>query len=169
MVAMSKAPVLHVETVVDATPEQVWEALADFGGWDAWNPTLFHASGPPAVGSQVRMTLRLGPFKVPMRQQILAINAPHELVWRSLQPVQSALDVVRRFNIEALEGGRSRLLQSETTNGFLGAIEVRLLGKAITKGYRNLGQALGQRVAAGGAGAGTGGGGDGAGGGGGGA
>jgi len=148
MVGMAKAQVLHVETVVDATPEQVWEALADFGSWNEWNPTLFQASGPPAVGSQVRMKLQLGPFKVPMRQQILSIDPPHELVWRSLQPVQSALDVVRRFRVEPLEGGRTRLLQSETTNGFLGAIEVRLLGKAIKRGYANLGQALSRRVAA---------------------
>ncbi len=143
---LGQAPELRTETVVDAPPERVWEVLTDFGRWDEWNPTLFRASGPPAVGTEVRMKLRLGPISVPMRQRILSVDRPRELVWRSRQPIQSALDVVRRFRIEPLEGGRCRLVQSETTAGFLAALEVKLLGNVITRGYENLGQALAKRA-----------------------
>lgn len=143
---MGRAPELRTETVVDAPPERVWEVLTDFGRWDEWNPTLFRASGPPTVGTEVRMKLRLGPISVPMRQQILSLDPPRELVWRSRQPIQSALDVIRRFQIEPLEGGRSRLVQSETTDGYLARLEVKLLGNAITRGYENLGQALAKRA-----------------------
>jgi uncharacterized protein YndB with AHSA1/START domain len=142
------APELRVETVIDAPPERVWAVLADFARWDQWNPTLLHPDGPPAAGTEVRMKLQLGPVKVPMRQLIREVAPPRRLVWRSRQPIPRALDVERQFEIEPVDDGRrSRLVQSETTTGWLAGAEVALLGKAIIRGYENLARALAERVA----------------------
>jgi hypothetical protein len=139
---------LRVETVIDAPPERVWDVLADFAHWDQWNPTLLHPSGPPVAGTEVRMRLQLGPVKVPMRQQIREVAPPRRLVWRSRQPVPQALDVERHFEIEPVDDGqRSRLVQSETTTGWLAGLEVAVLGRTITRGYENMARALAQRVA----------------------
>lgn len=143
------APELRTETVIGAPPAAVWAVLADFAAWDEWNPTLHRAAGPPVVGTEVRMRLRLGRLEVPMRQQILVVDPPRLLVWRSRQAVPAALDVVRRFALEPLDGDRTRLVQSETTTGFLGGVEVRLLGRTIVRGYDELGRAIARRVAVG--------------------
>lgn len=143
------APELYTEMVIDAPPEQVWAVLTDFASWDEWNPTLQRTSGPPVVGTEVRMKLRLGPLNVPMRQQIRAVDPPRTLVWRSKQLVPaSALDVVRTFVLHPVDGGRTSLVQSEKTTGFLAWVEVLLLGRLITKGYNDLARALAARVAA---------------------
>jgi hypothetical protein len=140
------APELRVETVIEAPPERVWGVLADFAQWDHWNPTLLHPNGPPVPGTEVRMKLQLGRVKVPMRQQIREVAPPHRLVWRSRQPVPQALDVERHFDIEPVDGQRSRLVQSEITTGWLAGIEVALLGGAIKRGYENMARALAERV-----------------------
>ena len=142
------APELRLETEIDAPPERVWALLADFATWDQWNPTLRSPSGPPVPGAEVRMKLRLGPLTVPMRQQIREVDPPRKLVWRSRQLVPEALlDVVREFRIEPLDGGRSLLVQSEKTTGWLAGFEVSLLGKAIVKGYEDLARALTEAIA----------------------
>jgi hypothetical protein len=141
------APELRLETVIDAPPERVWKVLADFAGWDQWNPTLFRASGPPVAGTEVRMKLRLGRLTVPMRQQIREVDPPRKLVWRSRQAIPAALDVVRTFRIEPLDGERSLLAQSEVTTGWLARLEVFLFRKPILKGYEDIGRALAERVA----------------------
>ena len=141
------APELRVETVIDAPPDRVWAVLADFAHWDAWNPTLLHPNGPPVPGTEVRMKLQLGPVKVPMRQQIREVAPPSRLVWRSRQALPQALDVERHFEIEPLDDGRrSRLVQSETTTGWLAGLEVALLGRMIKQGYENMARALAERV-----------------------
>ncbi|HET7490222.1 MAG TPA: SRPBCC domain-containing protein [Acidimicrobiales bacterium] len=140
------APQLRTETVIDAPPQAVWDVLADFAAWDGWNPTLQRASGPPVVGTDVRMRLRLGRVHVPMRQRILVADGPRELAWNSRQPVPAALDVIRRFLLEPADGGRTRLVQLEDTTGFLGWLEVRLLGRLIVRGYDALARALAARL-----------------------
>ncbi|HET7416884.1 MAG TPA: SRPBCC domain-containing protein [Solirubrobacterales bacterium] len=142
-----KARQLRTETVLDAPPEAVWAVLADFASWDDWNPTLIRTSGPPVVGTEVRMRLRLGRALVPMRQQILEVDPPRRLAWRSRQAWPAALDVHRHFVLEPVEGGRTRFVQYEDTAGFAGPVEVALLGKLIVRGYDDLARALGQRAA----------------------
>lgn len=140
-------PELRTETIIDAAPEQVWEILVDMARWDEWNPTLFKVKGEPIVGEEVRMKLRLGRFRVPMRQRILVVDRPRELVWNSLQPLPGALDVIRRFQLEVVgSGAQTRLVQSEATAGYLARIEVMLLGRAIVEGYEQLARALARRV-----------------------
>lgn len=142
-------PDLLYETVLDAPPERVWEVFADFASWDRWNPTLFQCSGPPVPGTEVRMKLRLGPLKIPMRQEIREVVPPRRLVWRSRQLVPARLlDVVRRFEIEPAGEGRSRFVQSESTTGLLAPVEVKLLGKGIVRGYENLARELARQVSA---------------------
>ncbi len=142
--------VLRTETVVDAPPEQVWDRLIDVSTWDTWNPTLFGVpagSGPVQPGREIRMKLRLGGLVVPMRQQIQVVNRPRELRWRSKQMVPgAALDVIRSFLLEPLDGGRTRLVQTESMTGFLAKPTSRVIAKLVVKGYDDLGHALAGRV-----------------------
>jgi hypothetical protein len=141
--------VLRSETVLDAPPEQVWKMLSDLAAWDTWNPTLFGVRPGSSLepGREVRMKLRLGPVVMPMRQQVQVVDPPRELRWRSKQLVPApALDVIRSFQLEPLEGGRTRLVQTEAMSGFLAKRTARLMGKLIVKGYDDLGRALATRV-----------------------
>ena len=146
---MASEVVLRSETVVDAPPEQVWEVLSHLVAWDAWNPTLFAVRPGSSLepGREVRMKLRLGGLVVPMRQQIRVVDPPRELQWRSKQMVPApALDVVRSFLLEPLEGGRTRFVQTEAMSGFLAKATSRLIGELVVRGYDDLGRALAARV-----------------------
>lgn len=136
----------HTETVLDAPPERVWAVLADLPGWNGWNPTLFAVGGPAQAGTDVRMKLRLGRLTVPMRQEIRMVDPPRELAWRSRQAWPAAFDVVRRFVLEPMDGGRTRLIQTETATGFLARPIVAVIGGMVTRGYDDLGRALARRL-----------------------
>src|SRR3954451_24098246 len=42
---------------INATPEQVWEALARFEAYEGWNPFMRSVAGAPEVGSKLRIEL----------------------------------------------------------------------------------------------------------------
>ncbi|MFP5318413.1 MAG: SRPBCC family protein [Acidimicrobiia bacterium] len=147
---------VRTEAVIDAPPERVWAVLADLPGWNIWNPTLFDVRRPASAsddhwqavpGMEVRMNLRLWKLKVPMRQQVRVVDPPRELVWRSKQMLPaSAFDVIRTFRLEAVDGGRTRLVQYEEGSGFLAKAIFAVIGKGVTDGYDNMVKALAERV-----------------------
>ncbi|MEW6154926.1 MAG: SRPBCC domain-containing protein [Actinomycetota bacterium] len=140
-------PTLRTETVVGAPPERVWDVLADFEGWDGWNPTLFGADGPPRAGAEVRMTLRMGRLKVPMRQQVRIVDPPRQLTWRSRQMVPASLfDVLRSFLLEPVGEDQTRLVQTETATGLLARPVMAVIGRSVRRGYDDLAEALARRL-----------------------
>lgn len=138
---------LRAERVIDAPVEQVWAVLGDLPGWNSWNPTLFDVQGPAVVGSTVKMKLRLGPFKVPMRQEIRVYDPPRELAWRSKQTLPAKLfDVLRTFRLEPMDDGRTRLVHLEEGTGVLAGLIFALIGSGVRKGYGEMSRTLAERL-----------------------
>jgi hypothetical protein len=137
---------LHHETPIAAPPDVVWKALVDVASWPEWNPTLLSADAPLAPGRTVRMKLRLGRMRVPMRQQILTVEPPHQLVWRSINGMPGMMDVDRVFRVETQPDGSALLIQSETARGPLTPLLMPLLTRRIFDGYVALGDALRDRL-----------------------
>ena len=132
-------------TDIAATPQQVWEVLADLDAYRDWNSFIRSASGQVAVGS--RLTLRMVPANgraFTMHPRLLEVQPAVLLRWIGRLIVPGIFDGTHRFSLEDL-GGHTRLTQSETFRGAL----VPFTGKNIAKtesDFRALNQALKQRV-----------------------
>jgi hypothetical protein len=130
---------------IAATPERVWDILADLSAYPEWNPFIRSASGRLAEGS--RLTLRITPPEgraMTFRPTVLAAQPGRLLRWIGRLIVPGIFDGTHQFALEDL-GGRTRVTQSETFRGIL----VPFTGKTITRteaGFRALNQALKERA-----------------------
>ena len=140
------AVTLHHRAVIAASPDRVWDALVDVAAWSDWNPTLFDVDGPLEPGSDVSMTLQLGPLRMPMLQHVQEVDGPHRLTWRSRNVADGFMDVDREFEIEPLPGGGVVLHQGETALGPVAPVAMPLLRRWIMAGYADLARALQDRL-----------------------
>ncbi|MBH1934398.1 SRPBCC domain-containing protein [Streptomyces sp. AV19] len=105
---------------IGAPPARVWEVLTDLEHYRDWNPFIREASGEVAVGARLR--LRMHPeHRRPMtfRPRVRAVVPQRELrrLGRLLAP--GLFDGEHRFVLTDLEGGGTRLVQSERFTGLL--------------------------------------------------
>lgn len=133
---------LLTKTDIAAPRDIVWAALVDVGKWSTWNPTLFDVEGPLEPGRVVRMKLRSGSFTIPMRQQIIDVSPPAQLLWRSLFGPPWLLRVTRGFQIHQIDGARSRLVQFEDGTGLLAGATFGLMSEGFRKGHEDLASGL---------------------------
>jgi uncharacterized protein YndB with AHSA1/START domain len=100
----------HDEVEVDATPEQVWEAIATGPGYDSW--FMGHTEVEPGEGGAVRTDL--GGFV--MESTITAWEPPRRFAYRGDETPDGRF-VAFEFLIEGRERGSTALRL--VTNGFL--------------------------------------------------
>ncbi|MCP2343631.1 SRPBCC domain-containing protein [Actinomadura rupiterrae] len=136
------------ETIrIDASPERVWEVLADLDSYPQWNPFIREAAGALVAGSRLTIKLFPGTGGRPstFRPVVRVVRPGRELCWKGKVLVPGLLDGEHRFEIEADGGDACVVTQSERFTGLL----VPLLGKTIertTADFRALNQALRRRA-----------------------
>jgi hypothetical protein len=133
---------------ISASPQEVWAVLADLQSYGEWNPFIQSASGQLAEGAT--LTLRMVTSQgraMTFRPRVLVAKPAAMLRWIGRLIIPGIFDGTHQFALEDL-GGQTRVTQSETFRGIL----IPFTGKIITQtetDFRNLNQALKQRVEAG--------------------
>jgi hypothetical protein len=117
----------HV-TEIDAAPEQVWAVLTDFAAYPEWNPFLTIEAPRTEPGDKLAVTFRAGTRKpVTMHPTVTEFVVGSRLSWLGRLGVPRVFDGAHRFEVEAMDGGRTRFTQSETFRGVLVPFLGRLL------------------------------------------
>ena len=70
---------LHSEIEIAASPERVWDILADFAAYPRWNPFIRHISGELEVGERLEVRL----VHLQSRFWSMSCSAAYELAERS--------------------------------------------------------------------------------------
>lgn len=96
---------IHHVVDMDCPAEVVWAALTERDRLAAWWSTGLDAAAT-AVGSRAVWTFA-GDFNPVM--ETLAVEAPHEVVWRCVAGHEPWQDSVFRFRVAASGGGQTRL------------------------------------------------------------
>lgn len=136
---------LRREVEIAAPAERVWSVLVDFDAYPDWNPFIRSIHGTCEPGA--RLTVRIEPpgaRGMTFKPTVLRVEPPRELAWLGRVVVPGVFDGEHRFTIEQLDGGRSRLVQSERFRGVL----VPLFGRTLTAtehGFDAMNEALKQR------------------------
>jgi len=103
---------------ISADPETVWDVLADFAGWPAWNPDVKRVSldGPVREGGTVRW--KAGPSTI--TSTVRSLRRPGEIAWTGTTLGISAVHVwhferrgelTRATTAESWDGTLPRLLR----------------------------------------------------------
>jgi hypothetical protein len=131
---------------IDAAPETVWRELADTRSYPDWNPFIRRLDGELREGARLEVEITPPDGRaMTFKPKVLAAEPGRELRWLGHLLVRGLFDGEHRFEIEPLEGGRSRLTQSERFTGLL----VRPLGGGLGKterGFEAMDQALKARI-----------------------
>jgi uncharacterized protein YndB with AHSA1/START domain len=112
----------NVSVVVDATPEAVWDVVADptrVGEWSHECRTAVWLDGATGAspGARFRGGNKTGRFGWHRSNEVLAVDPPHELVWRTIPTRRYNDSTEWRLRVEAVDGGtrtrtRTRIEQS---------------------------------------------------------
>jgi hypothetical protein len=134
------------ETDIDATPEQVWDALTDFGAYASWNPFIRRIEGRPAEGARLEVELQ-PPEGRPMtfRPTVRSVEPARELRWLGRLGVPGIFDGEHSFTLERLDG-RTRLTHQERFRGVLVPFVARRLRRTYGPAFEQMNDALKRRV-----------------------
>ncbi|MFG3253665.1 SRPBCC family protein [Streptomyces sp. NPDC048172] len=113
---------LTASVEIRATPEQVWQVLADFDAYPDWNPFMTSArvTSPGArlaEGARMRIVLHDDSGDMTFTPQVQAAVPGKELRWLGRMGPGWIADGQHRFTIERTGPGRVRLTQSERFTG----------------------------------------------------
>ncbi|HAA17041.1 MAG TPA: SRPBCC domain-containing protein [Cytophagales bacterium] len=139
----------QLETTIDiqATPNEVWNTLLDFGKYSEWNPFIRKVEGNGATGTQLRNTMHL-PGQKPQvfTPKVLVNNPTVEFRWLGRLLLPRVFDGEHYFKLTALPNGGTRLVHGEVFRGMLVNPIMRKIGKATEEGFEAMNQALKDRL-----------------------
>jgi fatty-acyl-CoA synthase len=114
--------------VIDATVEEVWEAVDDLPRWDrllAAATRWEHAGGPErGLGARYQLRLHVGSAHVGSLIEVVECDAPGDLAWTSI----TGLDQRGRWRLRETDDGRTRVwlrLSYQAPGGVLGMVADR--------------------------------------------
>lgn len=132
--------------VIKAPVERVWEVFRDFGSYPEWNPFIRSFEGKIEPAERVSVKMDMGPFVMPIKPVLTAVDPPRELSWVVEQGSSFLYTVNRHFRFDPLPKSQTHFVQSEESSGFLSPAISALLFVPVVKGYRKFNMALKARV-----------------------
>lgn len=105
----------HVETVIAASPEEIWAVLVDTSAYPEWNPVFVEVDGTYALGATVENNVRDPDGKIlAMTAEVRAFAPGREL--RQYGGVPGVITFDHRWLLEPAAGG-TRVVQHEVDRG----------------------------------------------------
>jgi hypothetical protein len=130
---------INTEITIDATPEEVWEALTDLDSYPNWNPYHVSVRSRGALDSGRRLEVDIhkpNGERVKIKPRVLRMEPLRELTWGG--GIAGVFWGEHRFVLEPSRDG-IRLIHSEDFTGFA----VRYAGlDAVEEGYVLMNDAL---------------------------
>jgi hypothetical protein len=137
---------LRREIEIDAPPERVWAVVTDFGAYPDWNPFIRRISGELREGARLEVRIEPpGARATTFKPTVRAVEANRELRWLGRLLLPGIFDGEHSLRIEPLDGGRSRLVQSERFRGLLVGLVKGTLAKT-EAGFEQMNNALKARA-----------------------
>lgn len=131
---------------LDATTEEVWDALTDTAAYPQWNPFITQLAGSLDVGKRVQLRIA-PPGGKPMtfRPIVTDVEPGHRLAWRGFLLAPGVFEGAHSFTLQRTDDGRTRLVHSESFRGVLVWFAGGLL-KNTAVGFEAMNEALRDRL-----------------------
>jgi hypothetical protein len=140
---------IRAQVDIEAPREAVWKVLMDFDSYPSWNPFIRRVEGRAEVGS--KLTARLEPPTgrgMTFRPTVTTLRPGEAFGWLGRLGLPGVFDGAHRFDLEALDGSRTRFVQSERFDGILAGLLQRSIRDRTLAGFEEMNRALAQRARA---------------------
>jgi hypothetical protein len=138
---------LRSQIDINATPEDVWQVLSDFGSYPQWNPFITRAEGEAKPDS--RLVLRMQPVGArgtTVRPTVVEAAPGHRLRWQGRLGMPGIFDADHTVTITPREEGGVRLSQDEHFRGLLVPLLARSLDRHTQPAFEAMNAALKHRA-----------------------
>jgi len=132
---------------IPASPERVWNILADTPRYPEWNPFIVSLRGELSSGREIKFYFHIPPMpRLPARATVVKAESDTELRWVG-RLIGSWLFRAEHYHLlTPVEGQRTRLEHGEIFSGLLAQLTWPLLRTFATPVYDRFNQALLARV-----------------------
>jgi hypothetical protein len=135
---------IRTEIDIDAPPAAVWAVLTDLESYPEWNPHVVAASGVIELGSTLDITVRrAGTRDRSMSVTVTELFPDLRLVWVGTLLAGAVFEGRHVFELEPLDGERTRLVNREEVRGVLAGL---VTTDEPEVDYAKMNQALKRRV-----------------------
>src|SRR5262245_11537614 len=140
-------PVYETTFEINATPQRVWQVLADLERYPEWNPQIPWASGSLKEGT--RLDLRLALPGRPALNLVATIEQARRdalLTWRGHVVAPWFFEGFRKFAIQPTDTGRVLVTHVEDIHGLLAPLFAIVMGGPVARSQHALNHALRTRA-----------------------
>jgi hypothetical protein len=138
---------LRSQIDIDATPEDVWQVLSDFGSHPQWNPFITRAEGEAQPNSRLVMRMQpVGARGTTVHPTVVEATPGHRLRWQGRLGMPGIFDADHTVTIIPREEGRVRLSQDEHFGGLLVPLLARSLDRHTQPAFEAMNAALKHRA-----------------------
>ena len=139
---------IHSEATIEASADQVWAVLSDFGSYGEWNPGMQSVQGEAVAGTRLTIRFALnGGRTMTMRPTVLVAEPGRELRWLGRLVMPGLLDGEHWFTIEEREPGRVTFRQDERFRGLLVPFLRKMIEVDTLATFHEVNEAVARRVA----------------------
>jgi len=139
---------LRTEIEIQASPERVWQVLADLARWTEWNPFIAPVVGKAKVGARVDISVPPGggTNRRVLHCTVVKAEPNRELCWNYHVGPAALFRGEHSFTIEALGANRVRFVDQEVFDGLLVPLQAKDIDTNARRGFEVMDQALKARA-----------------------
>jgi hypothetical protein len=105
----------ETNTTIDASPERVWDVLADSSSWPDWDSGVVRVEGELRVGNRVKVVSELNPKRAyPVK--VVELEPARGMTWKGGMPL-GLFRGVRTYRLSPDGAGRTRFEMREEFSG----------------------------------------------------
>ncbi len=138
---------LRTEVEIAASKERVWAVLTELSAYPEWNPFIVELQGVLEPGGKLSVTISQPETGSSRRfnAQILTCEPAQELRWLGVLGAKILFSGEHFLRLEALEGGKTRVIHGENFKGWLVPYLTRSLERT-ARGFVYMNRALKRRA-----------------------
>jgi hypothetical protein len=117
---------IRKEVVINAPPERVWAVIVDFPSYAQWNTQLAWLGGTAGPGAKLKLKLSAeGADPYEFAPSVSHWEPNVRFAWLARTGLPRVFDGEHFFELEPVEGGKTRLINRETYSGVLSMVMER--------------------------------------------
>lgn len=114
-----------VERAIDASPQRVWELLADADAYPRWNPAVVSLSGRIADGETIKLVSTVNAGRT-FSLAVSNVEPASGMVWSDGMPL-GLFRGVRTFSLRSVGADRTEFSMQERYSGLLSGLITRAI------------------------------------------
>ncbi|MEL6310296.1 MAG: SRPBCC domain-containing protein [Chloroflexota bacterium] len=136
----------YAESIINAPPEAIWQALTHFPAYDEWNPFAYNVRMPECeVGKTFQFTVQMGNSARDFTERIHIVEPHHTLAW-GFAHQSFLLRAIRYQILIPISDNKTRYQTWEQFGGLLAPVISLTVLESVHYGFEQVATALKNHV-----------------------